>query len=61
MSAPAENANSDATPASTADGSSFGSMPSSSRACTRRAVLGSRDTAAAIRVAVSASAPYWRK
>ena len=39
------------------EGSSNGSTPSSSLVCTRNAVSGSRDTAAAIRAAVSPSAP----
>jgi len=60
-SAPAENASRDAAPARSGDGSSFGSTPSSSRVCTRSAVPGSADTAAAIRAAVSGSAPYRRK
>src|SRR6516165_7812393 len=58
MSAPAENATSDENPATRADGSSNGSTPSSSRVCTRSAVSGSAETAAAILAAVSGSAPY---
>ena len=57
MSAPAENAMSEDRPATTGEGSSNGSTPSSSLVCTRSAVSGSRDTAAAIRAAVSGSAP----
>ena len=57
MSAPTEKAISDEKPATRGDGSSNGSTPSSSRVCTRSAVSGSEDTAAAIRAAVSGSAP----
>ena len=57
MSAPAEKATSDETPANSGEGSSNGSTPSSSRVCTRSAVSGSCDTAAAIVAAVCGSAP----
>jgi hypothetical protein len=55
--APSEKAISDEMPASSGEGSSNGSTPSSSRVCARSAVSGSRDTAAAIRAAVCSSAP----
>jgi hypothetical protein len=54
---PRENAARDEIPARVAEGKWNGSMPSSARVCTRTAMFGSSDTAAAILAAVSGSAP----